>query len=333
METKKRIRFDFSPTTPERGGLYAVEKDEGGSKRRYIQGIASGIAVDGHGERMTQQCIESFQEQANSGNILLYEGLHGVNFVDDVGKLDNSQVTPSGDWMVQFRLYDEADGIGPVKLERADDTWKQAMGLPPYDVPRQFGFSIEGDIPEGGIQSVDSSGRRVINDVELDGVVLVKRPAYRASIAHGVYKALGELAPWRVRKNLESVLQSTMNARNSREEYWSKCYALQEALDTEIKRIMSGAESDSQKGELDDLLTEYSGLYSGLILEYPELFKPQTASDASAPVESVGKTEIQKAMLLRKVEANLMTLKQLMLSQVNKTGAKHGEQSRVQPGS
>jgi len=109
---------------------------------------------------------------------------------------------------------------------------------------------------------------------------------------------------------------------------------LQEALDAEIKRVMSEGDADGQRGELEDLMTEYSGLYSGLILEYPEIFKQQTSTDASAPVESVGNTLIQKAIvILQRTKANLLTAEQLRLNPVKKTGASNGALQRQPAGS
>lgn len=304
-----RIQIHFHPNAPERG-LFAVEKSEGGAQRRYLEGVASGIMVDGHGERMTENCIKSFQRQAATGDILLYEGLHGVNFIDDIGKLVASSVSPTGDWHASFRLYDAADGIGPVKQERSDDVWKQLCGLPPYSKPKQKGFSIEGDIPEGGIKIVDDTGRRVMDDVILDGVVLVNRPAYRDSVAHAVYKALGIPAPWQIRKNLESTLRDKMNASSAREEFLQKSYGLQDALDNEIRRIMGGPDAE-RKAQLDDVMKEYADLYSGLILENPQMY---TNDGAMASGQNVYKTQSATSRVLKALESNMRLFLELKKS-------------------
>lgn len=308
METReKRISFDFRPKKLD-SGLYAVEKDNGdGAKHRYLEGIASGIYVDGHGERMTQHCIESFHSQAKSGDILLYEGKHGVDFIDDIGKLDGSEITPNGEWKVSFRLYDESDGVGPVKLERVNDVWKQSLGLAPYTKPKPRGFSIEGDIPEGGIKSVDESGRRVMDDVKLDGVVLVNRPAYAASVAFAVYKALGVTPPWSVKKSLQSTLEAKVEAAGAREEYWKKYYQLQDGLDSEVKRIMS--DSVEPRQELNDLMVEYSALFVNLILEYPQMYKPDESEVSDA--QGVQKAQSRRLSVLKSLESSLTLLKEI----------------------
>jgi len=58
----KKIRIDFHPLAIK--GPFAVEKQDGGAKHRYFEGVTSGPALDGHGERMTERCIDSFRRQA-----------------------------------------------------------------------------------------------------------------------------------------------------------------------------------------------------------------------------------------------------------------------------
>jgi hypothetical protein len=308
---KTKVYFDFRQKKLE-SGLYAVEKDLGdGQKHRYLEGIASGIYVDGHGERMTPHCIESFQSQAKSGTIPLFSGKHGVDFADDIGILVDAKILDSGEWWTSFRLYDESDKMGPATLEKADKVWRQSMGIAPYTKPKNRGFSIEGDIPEGGIKSVDEMGRRVMDDVKLEGVVLVERPAYQASVAYGVYKALGVMAPWSVRKSLQSSLESKMQAAGAREEYWKKYYQLQDALDSEIKRIM--ADSVEPENELSDLFVEYSKVAVSLILEYPQMYKDET--DEVSPDQSVQKNQSRSVSVLKDLESNLRLLLEVKKSQ------------------
>jgi hypothetical protein len=308
---KTKVYFDFRQKKLE-SGLYAVEKDLGdGQKHRYLEGIASGIYVDGHGERMTPHCIESFQSQAKSGTIPLFSGKHGVDFADDIGILVDAKILDSGEWWTSFRLYDESDKMGPSTLEKADKVWRQSMGIAPYTKPKNRGFSIEGDIPEGGIKSVDEMGRRVMDDVKLEGVVLVERPAYQASVAYGVYKALGVMAPWSVRKSLQSSLESKMQAAGAREEYWKKYYQLQDALDSEIKRIM--ADSVEPENELSDLFVEYSKVAVSLILEYPQMYKDET--DEVSPDQSVQKNQSRSVSVLKDLESNLRLLLEVKKSQ------------------
>lgn len=185
----QKISINFSPFKGG-NGTSSVEKSLGGTKRRYIEGVASGVDIDGHGERMTDNAINSFMRQANSGDLLLYADVHGIKSSEDIGILDKAEILPNRDWFVSFRLYDSSDGIASRNLEIADMIWKQVNGLPPYSTPREKGFSVEGTIPDGKIKEVTTDGKRVIDDIELDGVVIVPKPAYQASIAQAVMKAI-----------------------------------------------------------------------------------------------------------------------------------------------
>ena len=123
---QKKIQFLFHPADIENNN-HVVEKSENGKKRRYLKGIASGTQVDGQGERITQNCVKSFQDQANKGDILLYADRHGVAYSADIGILTKSEVLPIGDWLVEFRLYDEADAVGANTMETTD---KMAKTIP-----------------------------------------------------------------------------------------------------------------------------------------------------------------------------------------------------------
>jgi hypothetical protein len=265
-----KIQFHFHPYNFE-NKLHAVEKAEGGRKRRYLKGVSSGSKIDGHGERLSENCIKSFQAQAASGDILLYEGLHGVNFVDDIGKLVNSEITPEGDWLTEYRLYDELDNMGPITLEKADKLWKQIVGLPPYKTPKQKGFSIEGEIPDGGILTVSETGKRVMDNVALDGVVVVPRPAYQDSVAHAVYKALGLDAPQAVRKSLTNNLRDAIDGEEKKDIYFKRRWQIDEALNEEIEKIMTSNENSNEKLEI--LFDEYKGLMLDLILSSADYFR------------------------------------------------------------
>ena len=220
---KTPIKFNFHPFEIDKGN-HAVYKSEGsdGVKRRYLKGISSGIKIDGHGERMTDKCIKSFMDQATQGDILLYPDVHGIQASSDIGILTKAEVMPNGDWLTEYRLHDARDGIGANKMEKINDIWKQIRGDKPYTVPRQKGFSIEGFIPDEGIVTSDmSGGKRVINNVELDGVILVPRPAYKDSVANAIYKALGEVNPHRennLRKQMCDGLKGVLHEKVMGEE-------------------------------------------------------------------------------------------------------------------
>ena len=310
MDDIKRFSFHFHPKGFE-DKTHAVEKEEGGQKRKYLIGIASGKSIDGHGERMTEKAIDSFQNQARSGNILLYEGQHGVNYIDDIGKLTGSSITEDGHWETEFRLYDDLDKMGGVTLEKSDKLWRQVNGLPPYNHPIQKGFSIEGEIPDGGILSMDMTGKRVIDDVTLDGVVVVPRPAYKDSIASAVFKALGLPKPWNLQKNLGSTLREKLDEDDARDLYFKKKYQIDEALETEIRSIMAGSFPDYRE-PLNMLFDEYSDLMVRIILESKDLFLEESADAISGhAIYRTSQTTSQELFgKLRTVTKQLATIKE-----------------------
>lgn len=303
MSTK--ISFKFHPNDFE-NKAHAVEKAEGGKKRRYLRGVSSGMATDLHGERMTEACIKSFHDQATSGDVLLYEGQHGVDYTDDIGKLVNSEITAVGDWMTEYRLYDEDDEVGPNTLEKADKLWKQVNGLPPYTRPKQKGFSIEGDIPDGGIMHVNESGQRVMNDVHLDGVVVVPRPAYGSSIASAVYKALQIVPPEvaeKVRKEYKNALQDRIQGIESQSNYYQKKSTIENGLEESIADILQTDHFGTEREKLEILFDEYSGMMIDLILQHEVVFKGMSAQSTDGVYQSM------RMQGLQNLEAALKTLK------------------------
>lgn len=187
-------------------GASLVEKSVDGVKHRYVCGIASGTRVDQHGERLTQRCIDSIVRQCKESDILLYADVHGVKASEDIGILTDFHLDERGDWVTEFRLYDSTDKVDSKSLETADKLWKQLNGFPPYTKPRHKGFSIEGYVPdEGGL--VDQKEKfGIIDDIVLEGVVVVPEPAYQDSVIHSVYKALAEVPEWTRRKGIKESL-------------------------------------------------------------------------------------------------------------------------------
>jgi hypothetical protein len=299
---KRKITLHFHPYKFE-NKLHAVEKQEGGQKRRYLKGISSGIKTDGHQENLTMNCIQEFQRQAATGDILLYEGQHGVNFVDDIGKLVHSEITPEGDWLTEYRLYDSLDNMGPNTLEKADKLWRQINGLPPYKTPKQKGFSIEGEIPDGGILTISETGKRVMDNVVLDGVVVVPRPAYQDSVAQAVYKAMGLDTPQKIRKNLTRNLQDAIDCEEKQEIYFKRRWQIDEALNEEIEKIMIEGLNPNEK--LDLLFDEYKSLMIELVISSADYFRDHGLSKSSTVLKASG--DIQN--LYEKLNAQLNILK------------------------
>lgn len=272
---QKKISFHFHPYKQSEG-LFAIEKSlENGKKNRFLQGIASGPKKDLHGERITEKCIKSFINQANSGELLLFPDIHNIRQSEDIGRLIEASITEDGDWFTKWRLYDEDDDIGQYKLEKINTIWKQVNGLPPYEKKIQKGFSIEGYIPEStGIISMSSTGQRVIDEILLDGAILVPRPAYQTSIANAVFKALGELPPWekdKIKKSIDSKLSTILQNNQMQDQYYSKKYEIDDAFQDLIEEIMNDPKPN-KKERLESLFDEYKLMMINLIMTSSGLF-------------------------------------------------------------
>ena len=293
----KRIKFHFQPYNYDTLS-HAVEKEENGLKRKYLKGISSGLREDHHGEKMTKNCIDSFMDQANSGEVLLFTDKHGVKSSEDIGILNKAEILPDGDWFTEYRLYDEADGIGAMKTETIDTVWKQTLGLKPYTKPRQKGFSVEGFIPKQSIiyNTNGSIQRGVLDNIALDGVVLVPRPAYKDSIATAVYKALNETSPERL-TSLQTELRSTIELENLQDSYYKNKWKFQDALETIIEKIMTKNNTNFEE-ELNFIFDEYKSMFIDLILQSSQIFvKGQDFGEETAdagslePYSLIGKSE------------------------------------------
>ena len=312
---QKTIKFNFQMFSPEKKEHVIEKSDSTGQKRRYIRGVSSGILTDGDGERMTMNAIESMHSQAQTGDILFFQGKHGVDFADDIGILTDSKIINDRDWFTEYRLYDESDGMGQVTLERADKVFRQVSGLPPYSRPKEYGFSIEGLIPDGSIissrKTSDGVKNRVIDYVELQGVVLVSKPSY-ANVASSIYKALGELSPSagnKLHKDFQSNFQTQLQNEEMRDSFYRQQYAMNDSLMDQIEKIMLINDGRNSK-RLNILFEEYSPAMIDLILQHEGAFQrvePNNALELETTKEIenlAAKLRKTLSMLGKRLEAN-----------------------------
>jgi hypothetical protein len=293
IERKKPdISFLFNPHLDGQGICTVTKADSStpGLERRYLRGISSGPQLDQHEERMTQECIDDFMRQANEDDILLYVDLHGFGATEDIGILTKAEVLDNGDWYTEYRLFDSADDPGTFKLETIETVWKQMNGLPPYTKAKKRGFSIEGDIPDDGIVSaeVDEKGnliKRVLRRVDLTGVVLVPKPAYKPSVASAVYKALGEMSPKKreaVKKTIQGVLRQKVDQENAERDYYETKWKLIDALDEVITGIMKKKDTDKEE-QLNVAFDEFKSMMVIAIMEAQSMFLDE--DDLSNPTD------------------------------------------------
>jgi len=306
--TGRKISFSFFPynwETINTKNEYLIEKaDSGNHKRRYICGVATGMQVDKHGERLTKNAINSILNQCNSGDLLLYGDVHGIRDNEDIGILDKAELLPNGDLKTDFRLYDELDNLGDEIVKKNDKLWRKMNGLPPYTKRRQKGFSIEGYVPENRIITMDEKGgKRVIDDVLLDGVILVPKPAYN-SVTEAVCKCLGDLSPKveeKVKKSFNTKLSDLMNQKELSNQYFNKKYDIETALDEAIKEIMTD-NFDNKQERLDLIFDEYKSMVIGLIINSASLFQKED-NETEVALDPSEKTK----QLLIKIEKSIKT--------------------------
>jgi len=320
LRAEKSISFPFHLWDNINHRNRTIEKsDEGGLKHRYLVGISSGPKIDEHGERMTTNCIKSFMEQANSGDILLYPDVHDIRASEDIGILTRSKIIEDGDWETEYRLYDEFDNIGQVKNEKINDIWKQMNGIQPYKRPRQKGFSIEGYIPEGAIieAEIESEGKlkkRVIDNVLLTGVCLVPRQAYKTGIANAIYKALGELSPWKseiIKKAAQSEFTKILEEGENGSAYFRKRWDYLDALEKAIENVMTGAyREEDKRSQLGIIFDEYRNAMIDLIMSSESIFTEEDEEEEGIePYQAaVNKTEISKSDIFRSLLSDLEKL-------------------------
>lgn len=321
MSDGTRISLPFHPFNFDNSGHVVEKSDDSGKKRRYLCGISSGINIDAHGERITKSCIDSMLEQCNSGDLLLYPDVHGIRASEDIGILDKAEIISANDWYTEYRLFDkydfENDENPPLeKLATIDTLWKQTHGLPPYRRPKQKGFSIEGVIPIDGILDAQKDqfgnlSKRVINKIELDGVIFCPRPAYKSSVATAVYKALGELSPDRItnlHKSIGGRLREQMQKEEMQNAFYKKRWDLRDAIDSEIEKIMR-KDDIAKQDQLKILFDEYTDLMINLILQSESLFiQDEQTDDIINPYSGLAKKS-EKLDKLYAINAEIIKLK------------------------
>jgi hypothetical protein len=176
-------------------------------KKRYLCGIATGLKQDGHGERMSGNCIRSIIRQSREKDILLFPDEHGIRESEDIGILHNLKRLPNGDVYVEFRLYDDTDGVDAKSVGVANKLWAQANGFPPYTKPREKGFSIEGYIPEDREDLEDKRDEEgIIDDMKVEGFVVVPEPAYEDSVIRTVEKSKKIMKEKKMAKKVKKAL-------------------------------------------------------------------------------------------------------------------------------
>jgi hypothetical protein len=305
---KRKISLHFS-LNPK----ISVDKDLDGDKGRYLTGVASGLNEDAHGERVTANCIESLCRQAEEGDVLLFADQHGVKESEDIGLLKHFEVRPNGDWYVEFKLHDEKDKIDTASLEKANKLWAQVNGLSPYTKPREKGFSIEGYIPDDKILEDKKERLGIIDDMVLEGVVVVPKPAYHDSVIHAIYKSLEVTPPWKVQKDARRKLRSSLVRKDLAGAYDRERFEIEAARDELIREAVDrNLESTENLGEdLRLIFDEYKELAVELITKQPD-FSGERVPALQAMADEKGPYQVRKSDRLTLLEELNSTLERLV---------------------
>ncbi len=272
-------------------------KAAGTTKRRYLVGVASGPEVDRHRQQMTAETIQNFHNSALTGQVLLYCKKHDVEMLSDVGILTKSEVDGNGEWVVEFRLFDELDeNIARDNLEMANQLWAKINGDAPYVQATESGFSIEAF----GAKKMGLNGREEYHIKEIDRVLVVDKPAYANSVITPVEKEKNQ-------NQGSDILRQRLEVQQKKEEdesaFYSKEWELTSAFKKEMELLArSGASNIAEL--IKDLATEYGQLMGELVIKHPDAF-----IDVDEEVETVSDkapdTDLAFSAFKEKVQKNL----------------------------
>lgn len=143
---------------------------------RHIRGVASGIAIDRDGERVSKRAISSMEKQIASGEVKFTAG-HSNDWLHEMGDVVAAEVDKETDELIiDAKLPPE--GIDPI----ADKGWGVVN-------KESVGFSIGGKL-ESAYHELNTLGKKtkVLDAIRLNHICLTKKPSYSQSFAEAVAK-------------------------------------------------------------------------------------------------------------------------------------------------
>lgn len=136
----------------------------------WIHGVASGPALDAHGERMAPECVESMNLQINSGQVRLLRS-HYDDWDMELGYLKAGKVDLAGELEVDIWIDKE--------MPEAQKLWRKLHGVPEKGIePSKLGLSIGGWLVDASGEIADGEYVFTIRDLSLDHVAVTSMPAY-----------------------------------------------------------------------------------------------------------------------------------------------------------
>lgn len=276
-----KVKFTFAPYNfsekriAKKGEPYSFERTTDDAPGRYLCGVSSGTAIDGHGDRLLPEAIEDLHRQATDHDIYLYAA-HDRPFTDDIGLLKKSMLLDNGDWYTEYRLHDNNS--------EADRVWKMVNGITPYTKAREFGFSIEGLIPRDEYTTANGlpTGPKIVKRVILDqGVSVVTMPAYRPSHVVAIQKAF-ERDAMPIRREFPIIQKSELELLTERHKY-------DEQFENACEKIVfMDAPEEVLLKEIDKVFGEYKAACTPVLLGLARVERAEkTQGDAERAIKQL----------------------------------------------
>ena len=144
--------------------------------RRFIVGVASGVAEDQDGERVSTNAIRGMVRKVTTGDVKLTTG-HVQDWWSEIGDAVEATHDPASDeFIVKTEL--PAEGEDPL----ADKAWVTAQR-------EKLGFSVGGKLLKAYFERNEvGKKRKVLDSIDLRHIALTKHPSYASSFAEAVAK-------------------------------------------------------------------------------------------------------------------------------------------------
>lgn len=157
--------------------------------RRIIRGVASGIAEDRAGERVSRAAIAKMAATPLGGDGVALTSGHDQDWLTEFGRVDKLQHDREHDELVYEASLPPA-GEDPI----ADKAWRELTVN-----GRKLGVSIGGKLKKAYHELVDGPGgvrkRKVLDEVLLRHLALTQKPCYTGTFAEAVAKTWTGDAP------------------------------------------------------------------------------------------------------------------------------------------
>lgn len=180
---------DFKLTMPIKK---CYEKDIDGVTHMYIAGLASGVGIDHHGERMAASAIQAFAKAVEEGvylpngelSLIPLRSGHRKEWDDILGYVVKAEIDSDYNLWIEAEL-DETSSV-------ARDLFAKLNAPPKPKKPLQLGFSVGGRVKKAGFEfdPMSKSKIRVIEDVLLREISVVGSPAYPTAYVEALEKSV-----------------------------------------------------------------------------------------------------------------------------------------------